>query len=139
MPDLIIDGRPIYVEKGGSVIEAARGPLAENGLAVSQIVTGHGDEIGVTTVLMHSSGEWLSSTVSLPLQKEAGKSLAQAAGYVTATWLQATVAHAPPAIRAESAAWFSSTGLPAGSGSRMMFKALIAFGFRCVAAPVHNR
>ena len=45
-----------------SVIEAAREPLAKNGLAVIQLITETG---GVETVLTHSSGEWISSTIQL--------------------------------------------------------------------------
>lgn len=66
----------------GSVIDAARPVLAQHGLAVSQLVTGHGAEVGVSTVLVHSSGEWMASTVSLPMVEERGKSMAQVAGSV---------------------------------------------------------
>lgn len=45
-----------------SVIEAAREPLAKNGLAVIQLINETG---GVETVLTHSSGEWISSTLQL--------------------------------------------------------------------------
>ena len=45
-----------------SVIEAAREPLAKNGLAVIQLINEAG---GVETVLTHSSGEWISSTIQL--------------------------------------------------------------------------
>ena len=45
-----------------SVIEAAREPLAKNGLAVIQLINETG---GVETVLTHSSGEWISSTIQL--------------------------------------------------------------------------
>jgi hypothetical protein len=44
-----------------SVIEAAREPLAKNGLAVIQLITG----TDVETVLTHSSGEWISSIIQL--------------------------------------------------------------------------
>ena len=66
----------------GAVIEASRTVLAKNGLAVSQLTSGDGDNIGVTTVLMHSSGEWLSSTITLPVGEEKGKSQAQVAGSI---------------------------------------------------------
>jgi hypothetical protein len=66
----------------GSVIEAARGPMQKHGLAVSQQVIGDGESIGVVTILMHSSGEWLESSVSLPLGEERGKSQAQVAGSI---------------------------------------------------------
>lgn len=43
-----------------NILEKIRKPLSENGLSFSQLVTADG---GVTTILMHSSGEWLSSTL----------------------------------------------------------------------------
>jgi hypothetical protein len=66
----------------GAVIETARPVLAKNGLAFTQMVNSEAEYIGVTTVLMHSSGEFLSSNVLLPLSEERGKSQAQVAGSV---------------------------------------------------------
>jgi hypothetical protein len=66
----------------GAVIEAAKPVLAKHGLAVSQLVTGDGASIGVQTVLMHKSGQWMQAVVSLPLGDEKGKSQAQFAGSV---------------------------------------------------------
>ena len=40
----------------GSIIKAAKPILAKHGLALSQMPTGDGDKIGLTTILMHSSG-----------------------------------------------------------------------------------
>ncbi|HSR80889.1 MAG TPA: ERF family protein, partial [Hyphomicrobiaceae bacterium] len=46
-----------------SVFDAIRKPLADNGLAVSQLI----DDGRLVTLLMHSgSGEWLSSEMTLP-------------------------------------------------------------------------
>lgn len=52
-----------------SVIEAARGPLTENGIAFVQS-PGALDDAGVpvTTTLVHSSGEWFKSTVYMPVR-----------------------------------------------------------------------
>ena len=66
----------------GSIIEASRNALADNGLSVSQLVEGDDNKIGVSTVLMHSSGQWLESTVSMALGEERGKSAAQVAGSI---------------------------------------------------------
>ena len=66
----------------GSVIEASRPILAKNGLSVSQFPTGGGSGIGVSTILMHESGEWLESEMTLPLGDEKGKSQAQVAGSI---------------------------------------------------------
>ncbi len=64
----------------GSVISTAKPILAQHGLSVSQIVTGEGGAIGIETILMHESGEFIASTAVLPLGEERGKSLAQLAG-----------------------------------------------------------
>ena len=66
----------------GAVIETARPVLAKNGLSFTQMVNSEAEYIGVTTVLMHSSGEYLASNVLLPLSEERGKSQAQVAGSV---------------------------------------------------------
>lgn len=66
----------------GSVIEAAKPVMAKYGLSVTQPVIGDGEIIAVDTILMHTSGEWIESVMSLPLTKESGKSQAQAAGSV---------------------------------------------------------
>lgn len=53
-----------------SVIEAARGPLTDNGIAFLQtpgILTAEG--LPITTTLMHCSGEFVSTTLVMPVQK----------------------------------------------------------------------
>lgn len=42
-----------------SIVEAIREPLSKNGLAYSQFPCGSS---GLTTILMHSSGEWIEET-----------------------------------------------------------------------------
>jgi hypothetical protein len=64
----------------GSVTKAIQPILKKYGLSYTQIVEGEGGNIGVTTVLMHESGEWIESHISMSLGEEKGKSLAQAAG-----------------------------------------------------------
>jgi hypothetical protein len=66
----------------GSIIETAREPMRKHGLSVSQQVIGDGTNIGITTTLMHDTGEWLENTVTLPLGEERGKSQAQVAGSI---------------------------------------------------------
>jgi len=53
----------------GSVIAAAKDPLAENGLSYVQFPFSMNGEVGVTTRLMHSSGQWLQSMFSIPAPK----------------------------------------------------------------------
>jgi len=46
----------------GSIIETARETLKSNGLSYSQLTIGGAEQVGITTILMHTSGEWLEST-----------------------------------------------------------------------------
>lgn len=66
----------------GAVIEASRKVLGKYGLSISQFPTSFDNKIGVTTALMHESGEWLEETALLPLDDEKGKSAAQVAGSI---------------------------------------------------------
>lgn len=56
--------------------------LNRHGLTISQFPVNDGDSIGLTTILMHESGEWLEQTFVMPLADEKGKSMAQVAGSV---------------------------------------------------------
>lgn len=47
------------------VWEACRAPLSENGLAVIQTVATEGAKVTVTTLIAHSSGQWISDDLSL--------------------------------------------------------------------------
>ena len=53
----------------GSVVRAIKQPFADNGLSYSQLTTSDNGLYGVTTVLMHTSGQWLSSVLLLPVKK----------------------------------------------------------------------
>lgn len=66
----------------GSLISASKDALAKNGLSLSQLTTSDNGNVGVTTLLAHESGEWMSSTITLPLGDEKGKSTAQVAGSI---------------------------------------------------------
>jgi hypothetical protein len=71
----------------GSVIKTTRPVLAKNGLAISQWPTTSGDgQVGLTTRLIHESGEWLEDTVFIKAVPEQ-KNPAQAAG-ITITYLK---------------------------------------------------
>src|SRR5947209_14047809 len=48
-----------------SIIKASKKALSDNGLAVTQIIEDNADLAKVTTMLLHISGEWISSTVAL--------------------------------------------------------------------------
>ena len=66
----------------GAVIEAAKPILARHGLSVVQMPVTFENTVGVTTMLMHESGEWLEGTIFLPIGDEKGKSVAQVTGSV---------------------------------------------------------
>ena len=66
----------------GSIIKTAKPILAKYGLSVSQLSESVNGSIGVTTILMHSSGEWIESTMVLPVVDAKGLSSAQAAGSI---------------------------------------------------------
>ena len=66
----------------GSIVEAARDVLKTNGLAYTQLVGGTGEVVSLTTILMHSSGEWVETLVVMPLAEAKGKSLVQEAGSI---------------------------------------------------------
>lgn len=59
-----------------AVVDAVRIPFAENGLSYSQFPVMDENRVGVETILMHESGEFIASTLMLPT----GKLDAQAAG-----------------------------------------------------------
>ena len=62
----------------GEVIKVVKEPFANNGLSFIQFPINDGDKIGVETILMHDSGEWLSGSFTV----KASKQDAQGAGSV---------------------------------------------------------
>jgi hypothetical protein len=72
-----------------SVVDALREPLSANGLSYTQLV-GHSDgSVLVETVLMHSSGQWLSSELALRPAKADVQGVASAITYGRRYSLQA--------------------------------------------------
>jgi hypothetical protein len=47
----------------GAIINAVRAPLAAHGISAVQTVSNDGGSVGVTTTLLHSSGEWMAETI----------------------------------------------------------------------------
>jgi hypothetical protein len=64
----------------GAVIKAIEDTLAKYELGVVSFPVGDGDKIGLTTRVIHSSGQWIEETIFLPVGEEKGKSTAQMAG-----------------------------------------------------------
>jgi len=82
MPAAKMDGNnPFFKSKYatlGSVIDTARPILAKYGLAVSQPTVSVGDGVGVETILLHTSGEYISNVCCIPIG--ASGKVAQEAG-----------------------------------------------------------
>lgn len=64
-----------------AVREVIKGPFAKHGLSVSQWLDGEGQEILLTTLLTHSSGQYIQSTFPLLLQKRDMQGLGSATTY----------------------------------------------------------
>lgn len=55
----------------GAHLEAVREPFAKNGLVLMQSIGSDEGKVTVTTTVAHSSGEWISGTVGMPLPDKA--------------------------------------------------------------------
>ena len=64
-----------------AVMEACRVPLTANGLAVSQSAEAQDARVTITTLLLHSSGEWLSSALTLTARDASPQSVGSAISY----------------------------------------------------------
>jgi hypothetical protein len=86
MPAIKFDSKNPFLKNDyaslGAIIAGARPVIAKHGLSVSQLTFGEEGVAGVETVLMHTSGEWISSSISMPIGDEKGKSNAQVAGSI---------------------------------------------------------
>lgn len=75
-----------------SVIEAVKGPLNDNEIAFMQFINGGYDGstpgIRVETVLLHSSGEWLSEDFFMPIEKQTAQAVGSAISYAKRYGLQ---------------------------------------------------
>lgn len=64
-----------------SVREASRKPLSDNGLAVIQRPHAQSGLVVVETLLLHSSGEWFSNTLAMPLRDDHAHGVGSAITY----------------------------------------------------------
>lgn len=72
-----------------AVVDAVRIPFAENGLSYSQFPVMDDNRVGVETILMHESGEFIASTLMLPTGKLDPQSAGSAITYARRYSLQA--------------------------------------------------
>lgn len=63
------------------VINAIREPMAKNGLSVIQAPSFDGELVTVTTHLSHTSGQWMRSTLSIPIGRKDAQSIGSAITY----------------------------------------------------------
>lgn len=79
-----------------SVVKAVKEPFAENGISYVQFPYSTDRGVGVTTRLMHSSGQWLESEFVLPMSKNDPQGAGSAITYARRYALQ-SVAGIPTA------------------------------------------
>lgn len=72
----------------GSVILALKEAFAENGLSYMQAPIMQDNAVGVTTRVMHESGEWIEETLMLPLAKMDAQAAGSAITYARRYALQ---------------------------------------------------
>lgn len=75
---------PHYKQKYADLSEvwgACREPLSKNGLAVIQLPSATGPTVCVTTVLTHSSGEWISCRLEMTSEKNTPQGIGTAITY----------------------------------------------------------
>lgn len=108
-----------------SVVAAIRDPLSSNGLSFVQATepSDH-NEIRVITLLMHESGEWIESTIAIPVSKADAQGYGSAITYAKRYGLQALLgipsedddgnaaAKAAPPERPKSVAKLDFSALP---------------------------
>jgi len=66
----------------GTILQLTRPLMAEHGLSIVQMPCGDALTAGLTTRLMHNSGEWIEDTMHMVVTASRGMSEAQAAGSV---------------------------------------------------------
>lgn len=73
----------------GAVVQAVKEPFANNGLSYVQFPIEEGGRIGIETILMHESGEWLSNSFTVQLSKQDAQGAGSAITYCRRYSLQA--------------------------------------------------
>ena len=84
-------GNPFFNSKFADlseVVKAIKEPFANNGLSYVQFPIEEGGRIGVETILMHNSGEWLSSSFTVQLSKQDAQGAGSAITYCRRYGLQ---------------------------------------------------
>jgi len=95
-----------------SVIKAIKEPFAKYGLSYTQLPYTDEKGIGVTTRVMHESGEWLESTFTLPMTKLDPQAAGSAITYARRYALQAMAGI--PAVDDDAESAMGRTQKPVG-------------------------
>lgn len=74
-----------------AVWEACREPLSTNGLSVAQFPSAEGAKVTLTTVLMHSSGQWISQDLTMTAAQNTPQGIGSAITYARRYALSAVV------------------------------------------------
>lgn len=102
-----------------SVSDACREPLADNGIAVVQPpATLENGEVAVTTMLVHSSGQWMRETLSVKPKDDGPQAMGSVITYLRRYSLAAFAGVAPEDDDAEAAEG-RKDGKPAGVAMRV--------------------
>jgi hypothetical protein len=78
-----------------SVWDACRAPLSKNALAVMQPASANGPHVTVTTILTHSSGEWVESDLTMTAQQNTPQGIGSCITYARRYALASMVGIAP--------------------------------------------
>jgi len=73
----------------GAVVEAVKEPFTNNGLSYVQFPIENNGRIGIETILMHKSGEWMSCPFTVQLTKQDAQGAGSALTYCRRYSLQA--------------------------------------------------
>lgn len=82
------------------VLKAIRPEFSKHGLCIMQFPINEGYDVGVKTIIGHKSGQYIESSVVIPLEQPKGMSLEQALGK-TITYLRRYSASAAAGISAD--------------------------------------
>ena len=64
------------------ILNEVRPLLAQHNLSIVQFPTSEGDKVGLTTMVLHSSGQYIAETILMGLPEEKKKSAAQVVGSI---------------------------------------------------------
>lgn len=78
-----------------SVWAAIREPLSANGIAVIQMPSAEGAKVTITTLLVHSSGQWISSGLTVTAKEDTPQAIGSAITYIRRYALQSFAGVAP--------------------------------------------